>query len=157
MTKPSAPECCLRVSLLPLRLNVDQVRGGRAGGRREPRCQAPEPSLCPHFGPQDALLFLKDYFTSLAAGINPMVPAETSAEGERPGPGGLGHGLLLPCPRPQPWAHPWPVSSPAHPEARAPGSSPQEGQPEGVETSDTPEAAGGGQGASSEQQPIYFR
>ncbi|XP_059566161.1 autophagy-related protein 2 homolog A isoform X1 [Myotis daubentonii] len=97
MTNPSAPECCLRVSLMPLRLNVDQ----------------------------DALLFLKDYFASVAAGINPMVPAETSAE--------------------------------AHPETRAQGSSPQEGEPEGVETSDTQEAAGGGQGASSEQQPIYFR
>ncbi|XP_012375149.2 autophagy-related protein 2 homolog A isoform X2 [Dasypus novemcinctus] len=46
------PECCLRVSLMPLRLNVDQ----------------------------DALFFLKDFFTSLAAGINPVVPAETSAE-----------------------------------------------------------------------------
>lgn len=54
-------------------------------------------------------------------------------------------------------AHPWSVSSPAHPETRAQGSSPQEGQPEGTETSDTQEAAGGGQGASSEQQPIYFR
>ncbi|XP_036114200.1 autophagy-related protein 2 homolog A isoform X1 [Molossus molossus] len=52
MTNLGAPECCLRVSLLPLRLNVDQ----------------------------DALLFLRDYFTSLAAGINPMVPAETSVE-----------------------------------------------------------------------------
>nr|XP_012633460.1 autophagy-related protein 2 homolog A isoform X2 [Microcebus murinus] len=51
-TNLGGPECCLRVSLLPLRLNVDQ----------------------------DALFFLKDFFTSLAAGINPMVPGETSAE-----------------------------------------------------------------------------
>lgn len=113
----------------------------------------------PHtLAPQDALLFLKDYFTSLAAGINPMVPAETSAEGERLDLVGKGPGLLLPClPAPHPWAHPWSVLSAAHPETRAQGSSPQEGQPKGMETSDTQEAAGGGQGASSEQQPIYFR
>ncbi|OBS81535.1 hypothetical protein A6R68_20268 [Neotoma lepida] len=49
------PECCLRVSMMPLRLNVDQ----------------------------DALFFLKDFFTSLAAGINPMVPGDTSAEATR--------------------------------------------------------------------------
>nr|XP_020020532.1 autophagy-related protein 2 homolog A isoform X3 [Castor canadensis] len=49
-TSLGGPECCLRVSLMPLRLNVDQ----------------------------DALFFLKDFFTSLAAGINPMVPGETS-------------------------------------------------------------------------------
>lgn len=29
---------------------------------------------------QDALFFLKDFFTSLAAGINPLVPGETSVE-----------------------------------------------------------------------------
>ncbi|XP_027712054.1 autophagy-related protein 2 homolog A isoform X1 [Vombatus ursinus] len=46
------PECCLRVSLMPLRLNIDQ----------------------------DALFFLKDFFTSLAAGINPVIPMETAAE-----------------------------------------------------------------------------
>ncbi|XP_041093961.1 autophagy-related protein 2 homolog A [Polyodon spathula] len=46
------PECCLRVSLMPLRLNIDQ----------------------------DALFFLKDFFTSLAGGINPFLPVETGSE-----------------------------------------------------------------------------
>ncbi|XP_055521764.1 autophagy-related protein 2 homolog A-like [Leucoraja erinacea] len=46
------PECCLRVSLMPLRLNIDQ----------------------------DALFFLKDFFTSFATGINPVVPVELAGE-----------------------------------------------------------------------------
>ncbi|XP_050814796.1 autophagy-related protein 2 homolog A isoform X2 [Gopherus flavomarginatus] len=52
------PECCLRVSLLPLRLNIDQ----------------------------DALFFLKDFFTSLAVSINPVLPLEAGTEA-RPDPG----------------------------------------------------------------------
>ncbi|XP_067328652.1 autophagy-related protein 2 homolog A [Anolis sagrei] len=53
------PECCLRVSLMPLRLNIDQ----------------------------DALFFLKDFFTSVAASINPVVPIEAAAEGRAESPG----------------------------------------------------------------------
>lgn len=30
-THPGGPECCLRVSLMPLRLNVDQVSGPGRG------------------------------------------------------------------------------------------------------------------------------
>ncbi|XP_059918225.1 autophagy-related protein 2 homolog A [Gadus macrocephalus] len=46
------PECCLRVSLLPLRLNIDQ----------------------------DALFFLKDYFSNLASLVNPYLPVDPAAE-----------------------------------------------------------------------------
>ncbi|KAF7707420.1 autophagy-related protein 2 homolog A [Silurus meridionalis] len=46
------PECCLRISLLPLRLNIDQ----------------------------DALFFLKDFFSSMTAGINPYLPVDPAAE-----------------------------------------------------------------------------
>ncbi|XP_056625183.1 autophagy-related protein 2 homolog A [Triplophysa dalaica] len=46
------PECCLRVSLLPLRLNIDQ----------------------------DALFFLKDFFSNLAAGVNPYLPVDPASE-----------------------------------------------------------------------------
>uniref|UniRef100_A0A672GZ31 Autophagy related 2A n=1 Tax=Salarias fasciatus TaxID=181472 RepID=A0A672GZ31_SALFA len=47
------PECCLRVSLLPLRLNIDQ----------------------------DALFFLKDFFSNLASSVNPYLPVDPAAEG----------------------------------------------------------------------------
>ncbi|XP_072277479.1 autophagy-related protein 2 homolog A isoform X2 [Pyxicephalus adspersus] len=45
------PECCLLMSLMPLRLNIDQ----------------------------DALFFLKDFFTSLASGIQPVVPSSDAS------------------------------------------------------------------------------
>uniref|UniRef100_A0A7N6AWN5 Autophagy related 2A n=1 Tax=Anabas testudineus TaxID=64144 RepID=A0A7N6AWN5_ANATE len=48
------PECCLRVSLLPLRLNIDQ----------------------------DALFFLKDFFSNLASSVNPYMPVDPATEGE---------------------------------------------------------------------------
>lgn len=53
---------------------------------------------------QDALLFLKDFFTSLVAGINPMVTAETSAEGERLSRDGRARASRLPPPS-RAWAH----------------------------------------------------
>uniref|UniRef100_A0A3Q3JKP4 Autophagy related 2A n=1 Tax=Monopterus albus TaxID=43700 RepID=A0A3Q3JKP4_MONAL len=46
------PECCLRVSLLPLRLNIDQ----------------------------DALFFLKDFFSNLASSVNPYLPVDPATE-----------------------------------------------------------------------------
>lgn len=46
------PECCLRISLLPLRLNIDQ----------------------------DALFFLKDYFSNLASYVNPYLPVDPASE-----------------------------------------------------------------------------
>lgn len=46
------PECCLRVSLLPLRLNIDQ----------------------------DALFFLKDFFSNLASSVIPYLPMDVAAE-----------------------------------------------------------------------------
>uniref|UniRef100_A0A673AP51 Autophagy related 2A n=1 Tax=Sphaeramia orbicularis TaxID=375764 RepID=A0A673AP51_9TELE len=48
------PECCLRVSLLPLRLNIDQ----------------------------DALFFLKDFFSNLASSVNPYLPVDPASEGK---------------------------------------------------------------------------
>ncbi|KAJ0049937.1 hypothetical protein NL108_005250 [Boleophthalmus pectinirostris] len=47
-----SPECCLRVSLLPLRLNIDQ----------------------------DALFFLKDFFSNLASSVNPYLPMDPATE-----------------------------------------------------------------------------
>jgi hypothetical protein len=73
--------------MMPLRLNVDQVsRSSKAEASQSPS-PLPGPGSDPELSLQDALFFLKDFFTSLAASINPMVPGDTS-EGERPGQGG---------------------------------------------------------------------
>lgn len=106
---------------------------------------------------QDALLFLKDFFTSLVAGINPMVAAETSAEGERLSRDWRARSSRLPPPS-RAWAHSPSVSPTlARPDPRVQPSSLQEGQPEDAEVTGSREAAGGGHGSPAEQQPIYFR
>uniref|UniRef100_A0AAR2LYP3 Autophagy related 2A n=1 Tax=Pygocentrus nattereri TaxID=42514 RepID=A0AAR2LYP3_PYGNA len=61
------PECCLRVSLLPLRLNIDQ----------------------------DALFFLKDFFSNLAAGVNPYLPVDPATEGKQTLHKSMSRALLL--------------------------------------------------------------
>lgn len=72
---------------MPLRLNVDQVsrsdEGSAGGGPRCPQAWEADLPLPLPLPLQDALLFLKDFFSSLAAGIHPLVSVETSADGER--------------------------------------------------------------------------
>lgn len=96
------PECCLRVSLLPLRLNIDQ----------------------------DALFFLKDFFSNLASSVNPYLPvdpaAEVKADTSQPevaaGAGSLGHDLTA-----------------------------------SVETTYSEQSSSSAGSSSSSDQPIYFR
>uniref|UniRef100_A0A665XFJ7 Autophagy related 2A n=1 Tax=Echeneis naucrates TaxID=173247 RepID=A0A665XFJ7_ECHNA len=60
------PECCLRVSLLPLRLNIDQ----------------------------DALFFLKDFFTNLASSVNPYLPVDPNIVNLRAGLQGFDYEMI---------------------------------------------------------------
>lgn len=93
----------------------------------------------------------------MAAGIHPVVSAETSAEGEKLSWEGRARAPHLPPPN-QPWVHPPPMSRTlARPETRVQPSSVQEGLPEHAERTGSREAAGGGHSCSAEQQPIYFR
>uniref|UniRef100_A0A673APF6 Autophagy related 2A n=1 Tax=Sphaeramia orbicularis TaxID=375764 RepID=A0A673APF6_9TELE len=96
------PECCLRVSLLPLRLNIDQ----------------------------DALFFLKDFFSNLASSVNPYLPVDPASEAdpsqkvseELESAGGLGPDLTA-----------------------------------SVETTYSEQSSSSAGSSSSSDQPIYFR
>ncbi|XP_061756190.1 autophagy-related protein 2 homolog A [Nerophis ophidion] len=98
------PECCLRVSLLPLRLNIDQ----------------------------DALFFLKDFFSNLAYSVHPYLPLDPAAEvkadlsqkasEDTESAGGLGLDLMA-----------------------------------SVETTHSEQSSSSAGSASSSEQPIYFR
>ncbi|XP_060711503.1 autophagy-related protein 2 homolog A [Hemiscyllium ocellatum] len=105
------PECCLRVSLMPLRLNIDQ----------------------------DALFFLKDFFTSFATGINPVVPVETATEA-----------------KPEASQR---VSGAPESESTGRDSEPGQCLPEMTASMETTfsEQSSSSTASSSSEQPIYFR
>uniref|UniRef100_A0A672GI32 Autophagy related 2A n=1 Tax=Salarias fasciatus TaxID=181472 RepID=A0A672GI32_SALFA len=98
------PECCLRVSLLPLRLNIDQ----------------------------DALFFLKDFFSNLASSVNPYLPVDPAAE--------VKADLS---------------SQKASEEAEAAGLGPD--LTASVETTYSEQSSSSAGSTSSSEQPIYFR
>lgn len=135
----SASRCC------PCGSNVDQV-GGPRGTEPEPSLlPAPASESQPPHSPQDALLFLRDFFTTLAASINPVVPAENSVEGEQLGRrgGGSGPPASPPCLGPSPVCpcrllqlalRPW--SPPAAPRKGSPGV--------GTTSSQRPQVVGNG-------------
>lgn len=98
------PECCLRVSLLPLRLNIDQ----------------------------DALFFLKDFFSTLAAGVNPYLPVDPAAEVKTDAPL-------------------------KHPDDTDPASALGPDLAASVETTYSEQSSSSAGSSSSSDQPIYFR
>ncbi|KAJ8282805.1 hypothetical protein COCON_G00053240 [Conger conger] len=98
------PECCLRVSLLPLRLNIDQ----------------------------DALFFLKDFFSSLASGVTPYLPVDPATEAKAD------------------------VSQKASGEVES-GSSLGPDLSASMETTVSEQSSSSAGSASSTEQPIYFR
>ncbi|KAM9377347.1 autophagy-related protein 2 homolog A [Pholidichthys leucotaenia] len=98
------PECILHVSLLPLRLNVDQ----------------------------DALFFLKDYFSNLASLINPYLPIDPATEVKTD-----------------------PSQKPPEDPETASGLGPD--LTASVETTYSEQSSSSAGSSSSSEQPIYFR
>ncbi|XP_051942118.1 autophagy-related protein 2 homolog A isoform X2 [Hippocampus zosterae] len=98
------PECCLRVSLLPLRLNIDQ----------------------------DALFFLKDFFSNLACSVNPYLPVDPASEVKAD------------------------ASQKASEEAEAGGALGLD-LTASVETTHSEQSSSSAGSTSSSEQPIYFR
>lgn len=98
------PECCLRVSLLPLRLNIDQ----------------------------DALFFLKDFFSNLASFVNPYLPVDPATEVKAD-----------------------PSQKPSEEAESAAGLGPD--LTASVETTYSEQSSSSAGSTSSSDQPIYFR
>lgn len=89
-TGQAPQECCLRVSLMPLRLNIDQVQLKTLHILLN---RPPFYSLCVFFfagnqqkvvsfSMQDALFFLKNFFTSLAAEVELFSPPEQEGDNQ---------------------------------------------------------------------------
>ncbi|XP_077464814.1 autophagy-related protein 2 homolog A [Stigmatopora argus] len=99
------PECCLRVSLLPLRLNIDQ----------------------------DALFFLKDFFSNLACSVNPYLPLDPATEVKAD------------------------ASQKGSEEGETGGGALEQDLSTSVETTHSEQSSSSAGSTTSSEQPIYFR